>query len=184
MAIAMAAACAADSGDAAKTLEDGMAPLQGASGGSVMLGGDGSYGGQDSTTGNVDNGGGSTSSSGIGATSGSSGSSSSSSSSASGSNGGSSGGSDATASDGASTEAAPIVDGAACLIDTGTCAVCATQNSSDVPKCMQYLSCYETNGCNPHTACGSMDSVCGVNTIGGGNAPQTAAIATYDCACH
>ena len=44
--------------------------------------------------------------------------------------------------------------------------------------------CYEANNCNPHTACGSMDSVCGVNTLGGGNAPQTAAIATYDCACH
>lgn len=177
----MAASCAADSGDATKTLEDGMAPLQGASGGNVMLGGDGAYGGQDSATGSVDNGGGSTSSGGIGAASSSS--SGSSGSSASGSSG-SGRGSDAAPGDGGGAEAAPIVDGAACLMDTGACAVCVTQNSGDVTACMAYLSCYETNNCNPHTACGSMDAVCGVNTIGGGNAPQAAAIATYDCACH
>jgi hypothetical protein len=56
-------------------------------------------------------------------------------------------------------------------------------NPSDVPKCEQYLMCYSTNNCNPNNACGSQDAVCGVNTIGGGTAPQMAAVATYNCAC-
>jgi hypothetical protein len=167
-------ACAADAGDPAKTLEDGTSALDGASGGGETPGDDGtSNTGQDATVGGSASGGGS--SSGTGSASGSSGSA--------GSSGGDAGG---PADDGSTPDAviAPLVDGAACLMDTGTCPVCATQNAGDVTKCMQYLTCYETNGCNPHTSCGAMDAVCGVNTIGGGNAPQTAAIATFDCACH
>jgi hypothetical protein len=48
---------------------------------------------------------------------------------------------------------------------------------------MHYIPCYIANNCDPSTACGQNDGVCGVNTLGGGSAPQTAAIATFKCAC-
>jgi|HubBroStandDraft_6_1064221.scaffolds.fasta_scaffold42321_2 hypothetical protein len=64
-----------------------------------------------------------------------------------------------------------------------SCPNCATQNQSDMPICKTYLMCFSTNGCDPHTACGSNDGTCGVNKLGGGEAPYTAAVATYDCAC-
>jgi hypothetical protein len=54
---------------------------------------------------------------------------------------------------------------------------------SDMPICEMYLTCYANNNCNPADACGSNDGVCGVNTVGGGSAPQSAAVATYNCAC-
>jgi hypothetical protein len=48
---------------------------------------------------------------------------------------------------------------------------------------MHYLPCYEANNCNPNDSCATNpDGVCGVNTLGGGNAPQTAANNTYACA--
>lgn len=65
----------------------------------------------------------------------------------------------------------------------GTCAVCATQNMSDKPKCMEYITCYINNNCRPTDPCGQLSGVCGVNTIGGGNAPRDAAVTTYMCAC-
>jgi hypothetical protein len=64
-----------------------------------------------------------------------------------------------------------------------SCPNCATQNASDVPTCQKYVRCFIDNGCNPGTACGSNDGVCGVNTIGGGEAPYQAAVQTYNCAC-
>jgi hypothetical protein len=77
-----------------------------------------------------------------------------------------------------------IVDGAACLGSIpASCPDCMTQNASDKPICEQYIQCFLAQGCDPHTACGSSTGVCGVNTIGGGAAPYTAAVATYDCAC-
>ena len=63
------------------------------------------------------------------------------------------------------------------------CIPCQTMNQSDKPKCQEYLDCYIANLCEPVDACGQLDGVCGVNTIGGGNAPRDAAIATYMCAC-
>jgi hypothetical protein len=57
------------------------------------------------------------------------------------------------------------------------------QNPGDVPKCEEYLQCYITNGCNPNAPCGDNDAICGVNTIGGGQAPRSTAMAVYDCAC-
>jgi hypothetical protein len=57
------------------------------------------------------------------------------------------------------------------------------QNASDRPKCEEYLECYRTNDCVPTAACGQNDGVCGVNTIGGGQSPREAAVATYTCAC-
>jgi hypothetical protein len=176
----MAVACGADGGDPLKTPEDAASGTDGASGGNGS-GDDGASSPEDATVGSSGS-----SSSGAG-TSASSGSASSGSGSGS-SGSASSSGSDAsgTTNDGGAIDdvTIPLVDGAACLMDTGSCPVCATQNASDMPQCMQYLACYETSACNPHTSCGAMDAVCGVNTIGGGNAPQTAAIATYDCACH
>jgi hypothetical protein len=59
-----------------------------------------------------------------------------------------------------------------------------TMNASDMPICEMYIQCYINNSCNPTTSCGSNpDGVCGVNKIGGGGAPETAAVATYMCAC-
>jgi hypothetical protein len=58
-----------------------------------------------------------------------------------------------------------------------------TMNASDKPICQQYLDCYLAQSCNPANACGQNSGVCGVNTIGGGNAPRDAAVATYNCAC-
>jgi hypothetical protein len=47
-----------------------------------------------------------------------------------------------------------------------------------------YLSCYQANQCNPNTSCGTDPTgVCGVNTIGGGQAPLVAAVVTYNCVC-
>ncbi|HLK35643.1 MAG TPA: hypothetical protein VKU41_02750, partial [Polyangiaceae bacterium] len=64
-----------------------------------------------------------------------------------------------------------------------SCPDCMTQNASDAPICKMYLQCFATNACDPATACGSNDGVCGVNKIGGGEAPYQAAVATYKCAC-
>jgi hypothetical protein len=79
-------------------------------------------------------------------------------------------------------EASP--DGSACLLAIpSSCPNCMTQNASDKPACQLYLQCFIANDCDPSAACGSNDGVCGVNTVGGGEAPYTAAVATYDCAC-
>jgi hypothetical protein len=77
-----------------------------------------------------------------------------------------------------------VADGISCLtsIPAG-CPDCKTQNSSDEPICQQYLQCFIKNDCNPSTACGDNTGICGVNTVGGGEAPYTAAVATYNCAC-
>ena len=57
-------------------------------------------------------------------------------------------------------------------------------NASDKPICMEYLMCYINNNCIPTDPCSTNpDAVCGVNKIGGGNAPRDAAIQTYMCAC-
>jgi len=80
-------------------------------------------------------------------------------------------------------DAAPP-DGSACLASIPpSCPSCATQNASDHPICEQYIQCFITNGCDPSMSCGSSTGVCGVNTVGGGNAPYAAAVATYQCAC-
>jgi hypothetical protein len=109
-------------------------------------------------------------------------------------------GTDSSTIDGvdAATEAGPIEasadvviplrdatpDGAACLLAIpSSCPNCMTQNASDAPTCQLYLQCFIANGCDPSTACGSNTGVCGVNTIGGGEAPYSAALATYSCAC-
>jgi hypothetical protein len=68
-----------------------------------------------------------------------------------------------------------------------TCNVCQSQNSGDVTTCKNvYLPCYVNHNCNPNDnaqgQCGYQDGVCGVNRLGGGSAPQTAAINTYACA--
>jgi hypothetical protein len=79
-------------------------------------------------------------------------------------------------------DAAP--DGAACLVNIpSSCPNCATQNANDKPVCEQYIQCFITNACDPAAACGSNTGICGVNTVGGGEAPYGAAVATYDCAC-
>lgn len=77
------------------------------------------------------------------------------------------------------------IAGANCLENIPpNCPVCQTQNASDKPKCMEYLQCYLDNNCNPADPCGSNpDAICGVNHIGGGNAPKDAAVQTYNCAC-
>jgi hypothetical protein len=74
---------------------------------------------------------------------------------------------------------------AVCILQVipSSCPDCATQNASDVPTCQKYVRCFIDNDCNPGTACGSNDGVCGVNTIGGGEAPYQAAVQTYDCSC-
>jgi hypothetical protein len=64
-----------------------------------------------------------------------------------------------------------------------SCPNCMTQNASDMPTCELYLRCFVENSCNPSAACGSNDGVCGVNKIGGGEAPYQAAVQTYNCAC-
>ena len=58
-----------------------------------------------------------------------------------------------------------------------------TQNASDMPICEKYIQCYIMNDCDPTTACGQNSGICGVNTVGGGNAPMSAAVTTYMCAC-
>jgi hypothetical protein len=85
----------------------------------------------------------------------------------------------------AAKEASPPVDaGPDCLKNIpASCPDCMTMNASDKPNCELYIACYMTNSCDPSTACGSNDGVCGVNKIGGGSAPQSAAVATYMCAC-
>ena len=75
-------------------------------------------------------------------------------------------------------------DAANCLNNIpASCPDCMTQNASDEPKCEDYIQCFLNNDCNPSTSCGSMDGICGVNTIGGGLAPYNAAVVTYMCAC-
>jgi len=75
-------------------------------------------------------------------------------------------------------------DASACLAKIpSTCPDCVTQNPSDKPICEKYLTCFADHDCNPGGTCASSDGVCGVNTIGGGEAPFMAATQTYDCAC-
>ncbi len=77
-----------------------------------------------------------------------------------------------------------MVDAACSLPNIpSSCPNCMTQNASDVPICQMYLTCFIQKRCKPSTPCGSNDGVCGVNTIGGGEAPFQAAVQTYDCAC-
>jgi hypothetical protein len=77
------------------------------------------------------------------------------------------------------------VDGPACLESIpSSCPDCATQNASDKPVCERYIACFIANDCDPNDPCGENDGVCGVNTIGGGDAPLTAAVLTYNCACN
>jgi hypothetical protein len=78
----------------------------------------------------------------------------------------------------------PPADGGCDLTSIpASCPDCMTQNASDQPICQKYLACFAMNACDPNTSCGSNTGVCGVNTIGGGEAPYTAAVATYACAC-
>jgi hypothetical protein len=87
----------------------------------------------------------------------------------------------------ADVEAPDVVvpaDASGCLNPVpSTCPDCMTQNASDVATCQKYLQCFAANDCNPADACASNDGVCGVNTIGGGEAPLMAATQTYKCAC-
>jgi hypothetical protein len=77
-----------------------------------------------------------------------------------------------------------VADGSACLENIpATCPNCMVQNAGDMAKCEMYLQCFAANDCNPADACASNDGVCGVNTIGGGEAPLMAATQTYMCAC-
>ncbi len=55
-------------------------------------------------------------------------------------------------------------------------------NMGDVATCQRYVACYETNNCNAADSCSTNPDGCGVNKIGGGNLPQTAAEAVYTCA--
>jgi hypothetical protein len=87
-----------------------------------------------------------------------------------------------------------VADASACVTsldviamsDAGACR-CNPQNASDIPYCQLYVACYATNHCNPHDngngQCGYLNGVCGVNTLGHGTAPQSAAITAFDCAC-
>lgn len=78
----------------------------------------------------------------------------------------------------------PKEAGSGCLSNIPVaCPDCETMNAGDKPVCETYIACYIANGCNPADSCGQMDGVCGVNTLGGGSAPQSAAVATYNCAC-
>ncbi len=70
------------------------------------------------------------------------------------------------------------------------CGLCVNINSSDVPLCKAYLLCYFLHICNPVTGkdstgadCVGNTGVCGINAIGGGNAPRDAAVASFTCAC-
>jgi hypothetical protein len=95
------------------------------------------------------------------------------------------GGSTLDATNGAPPVRDASADGTACLTSIpSSCPDCATQNASDKPACEQYIQCFITNDCDPSDSCGSNDGVCGVNTIGGGEAPYNAAAATYACACN
>jgi hypothetical protein len=79
---------------------------------------------------------------------------------------------------------ASVGDGGCNLLNIpASCPDCKTMNASDIPICQKYLMCFSDHGCNPSTACGLNDGICGVNTVGGGEAPYQAAVATYNCAC-
>jgi hypothetical protein len=93
-------------------------------------------------------------------------------------------GPEASIPDAAKEASLPVDAGPDCLKSIpASCPDCMTMNASDKPTCELYIACYMTNSCDPSTACGSNDGVCGVNKIGGGSAPQSAAVATYMCAC-
>ncbi len=78
----------------------------------------------------------------------------------------------------------PVDAGPDCLKNIpSTCPNCMTQNAGDMASCQKFITCYLTNSCNPSDACGQMDGICGVNKVGVGSSPQTAALATYACAC-
>ncbi|MGO9838015.1 MAG: hypothetical protein ACLP1X_27855 [Polyangiaceae bacterium] len=88
-------------------------------------------------------------------------------------------------STGLDANAAPetSIDGGCLQSIPTSCPDCVTQNPPDVPVCQRYLACFANNNCNPNTACGTNSGICGVNTVGGGEAPYTAAVTTYNCAC-
>jgi hypothetical protein len=98
-------------------------------------------------------------------------------------------GADGTAMEtGGDVGVADVHGDAACNLQNipASCPNCTTMNASDMPACEKYLQCFANNGCNPNAPtppCAQMDGVCGVNTIGGGTAPQQAAVMTYSCAC-
>ena len=56
-------------------------------------------------------------------------------------------------------------------------------NQSEAPNCQRYVQCYQQFWCLPGQPCREPDGTCGVNTLGGGTEPQTAAEAVWDCAC-
>jgi hypothetical protein len=57
-------------------------------------------------------------------------------------------------------------------------------NPSEVTKCVEYLACFIEETCEPTASCAtSPDGKCGVNTIGGGHTPATAAATVYGEAC-
>jgi hypothetical protein len=85
--------------------------------------------------------------------------------------------------EGGFSDAGESADALACLRNIPAKCACMTQNASDEPICEKYVTCFADNDCNPSDACGSNDGVCGVNTLGGGEAPLAAAVKTYDCAC-
>src|ERR1700722_10088755 len=82
----------------------------------------------------------------------------------------------AAVADGMVVVSGASADGSACLLDIpSSCPNCMTQNASDKPACQLYLQCFIANDCDPGTACGSNTGICGVNTVGGGEAPYAAA---------
>jgi hypothetical protein len=194
VALCVATACAADQGDPSKSLfSDGESD-------------------NDSSTGIGAGGGGGTGEEGFGGTGGSGGGGATGGGSGAGGAGGTGGSSELEASTDTGPNDATIVDtgsgtatrdavvadmassdvgvpdvsgdAANCLNNIpASCPDCMTQNASDEPKCEDYIQCFLNNDCTPSTSCGSMDGICGVNTIGGGLAPYNAAVATYMCAC-
>ncbi len=60
---------------------------------------------------------------------------------------------------------------------------CDPQNASDIPLCEAYVQCYLDNDCDPTSTEACATTTCSVNEIGGGNAPQQAALDVYRCAC-
>jgi hypothetical protein len=165
--LCLCVACAADAGDPSK--------LYAGSGGDVEVAVDSGGGGADAVgfPGEDSGGGGDVGSTGVAPDT---------------STGSSSGGDDATAPEAGIeagvSDARVSGDTSGCLANIpSSCPDCMTQNASDMPKCEMYLQCFAANDCNPADACGSNDGVCGVNTIGGGEAPLMAATQTYHCAC-
>jgi hypothetical protein len=73
-----------------------------------------------------------------------------------------------------------------CLDHVGeVCDHCDDGNQGDITKCHEYITCFETEGCDPADSCAtSNDGICGVNNVGGGTAPRDQARNTWeDCGC-